>query len=137
MNSKRLRELRKEKGLTMKELGEMFGVSEATISLYENGKRTPNDALKKKLADFFKVSVDYLLGLSNYKNIFDKFDAIYDIEKLAAEVKELEKNSDPNYINVSALTYEEKETIGLLIENIDKLSMKKLKILLDGGLINK
>lgn len=121
----------------MKELGEMFGVSEATISLYENGKRTPNDALKKKLADFFKVSVDYLLGLSNYKNIFDKFDAIYDIEKLAAEVKELEKNSDPNYINVSALTYEEKETIGLLIENIDKLSMKKLKILLDGGLINK
>ncbi len=137
MNSKRLRELRKEKGLTMKELGEMLGVSEATISLYESGKRTPNDELKKKLADFFKVSVDYLLGLSNYKNIFDKFDAIYDVEKLAAEVKELERNSDPNYINVTSLTYEEKETILLLIENIDKLSMKKLKILIDNGLVNK
>lgn len=58
----RLRELRKEKGLTMKKLGEMVGVGESTISQYENGKRQPDFTTLDKLAEIFNVSVDYLLG---------------------------------------------------------------------------
>lgn len=56
-----LRELRKARGITMKELGDMLGVSESTISLYENGKREPSYELLLKIAEFFNVSVDYLL----------------------------------------------------------------------------
>lgn len=58
----KIRELRKERKLTMKKLGQIVGVSESTISLYENGKRQPDYDTLQKLADYFDVSVDYLLG---------------------------------------------------------------------------
>lgn len=58
----RIKQLRKEKSLTMKQLGVAIGVAESTISLYENGKRQPDNETLSKLADFFGVSVDYLLG---------------------------------------------------------------------------
>lgn len=57
-----LRILRKKSGLTMKQLGEKIGVAESTISLYEKGTREPDNATLFKLADYFGVSVDYLLG---------------------------------------------------------------------------
>ena len=58
----RLKTLRKSKGLSMKELGSIFGLAESTISLYENGKRQPDKETILKFADYFGVSVDYLLG---------------------------------------------------------------------------
>lgn len=58
----KIRELRKEKKLTMKQLGAIFSLSESTISLYENGKHYPDMETMQKFADFFNVSVDYLLG---------------------------------------------------------------------------
>lgn len=57
-----IRALRKEKNLTMKELGKMMGVAESTISMYENGYREPDAKTLIRLADFFSVSTDYLLG---------------------------------------------------------------------------
>lgn len=59
---KRLKELRKSQGLTMKKLGELIGVAESTVSLYENGKRHPDYYILKFLAEYFNVSTDYLLG---------------------------------------------------------------------------
>lgn len=57
-----LAELRQERGLTQKQLGEILRVSTGTISNYENGVHLP-DALKLvSLADYFQVSTDYLLG---------------------------------------------------------------------------
>ena len=58
----RLRELRRQKGLSMREMGEQIGLSESTVSLYENGRRKPSHELLCRLADFFGVSVDYMLG---------------------------------------------------------------------------
>lgn len=64
----RIRELRKEKNLTMKKLGECVGVAESTISLYETEKRQPDNEMLKKIADFFDVSIDYLLERTNEQN---------------------------------------------------------------------
>lgn len=58
----RLRELRREKGLTMKELGKKFSLAESTISGYENGNRKPDLDMIDAFADYFEVSTDYLLG---------------------------------------------------------------------------
>lgn len=58
----KLKELRKLRNLTMKELGQMVNVAESTISLYENGKRQPDYETLKKLADILNVSTDCLLG---------------------------------------------------------------------------
>ncbi len=61
----RLKELRKNRGLSLKEMGEIFGVAESTVSLYENSKREAPYSILHKAAEFFGVSVDYLLGSSD------------------------------------------------------------------------
>lgn len=60
----KLRELRKQNKLSMKEFGAIFGLSESTISLYENGKREPDIATIIKMAEYFNISVDELLGVA-------------------------------------------------------------------------
>ena len=60
-----LRKLRKEKGITMKELGDVIGFAESTVSQYETGKRSPDFETLLKLGEFFGVSVDYLLTGEN------------------------------------------------------------------------
>lgn len=62
MFGSRLRSLRKKTGLTMKELGSKFNLAESTISGYENGARKPDIEIMEKIADYFEVSIDYLLG---------------------------------------------------------------------------
>ncbi|MBS5886271.1 MAG: helix-turn-helix transcriptional regulator [Clostridium sp.] len=69
--SDRLKELRKSNNLTQEELGKILGVGKTTISMYENGNSTPNDEIKMIIADYFNVTLDYLLGKSDIKN-YDK-----------------------------------------------------------------
>lgn len=58
---KKLRELRKAQGMTMKQLGAMVGVSESAISQYETGKRNADYELLLQFAEIFGVSIEYLL----------------------------------------------------------------------------
>jgi len=62
----RLKELRKEKHLTLQELADKTGLSNQAISFYERGKRKPKIETWKKLAHYFGVSVDYLRGTEPY-----------------------------------------------------------------------
>ncbi len=64
----RLKELRKEKGLSLKEVADSVDLAESQLSYYENGKRQPRDMETwKNLANFFKVSVGYVMGISDEK----------------------------------------------------------------------
>lgn len=54
--------LREKRGLTQEELAGKIGISRASLSHYEKNRREPDYATMTKLADFFHVSVDYLLG---------------------------------------------------------------------------
>ena len=63
----RLRELRKEKGLTQKETAAAFKVAQATWSGWETEEHAIDTAALVRLAGFFDVSVDYLLGCSDDK----------------------------------------------------------------------
>ena len=56
-----IRDLRKERNMTMKQLGKQLGVSETAISYYETGRREPDLKMLGKIADLFGVSVDFLL----------------------------------------------------------------------------
>lgn len=58
----RIRELRKDSALTLKELANKIGVAESTLSLYETGGREPDYATLLRIANYFRVSTDYLLG---------------------------------------------------------------------------
>jgi len=57
-----LKELRKNRGLTQKELSEKLKIGQATIAGYENGSREPHIYSLIAYANFFECSVDYLLG---------------------------------------------------------------------------
>lgn len=58
----RLKELRKEKGLTQQELAHEIGTTKLTVSNWENEKHVIKSDKAQSLADYFGVSVGYLLG---------------------------------------------------------------------------
>ena len=58
----RLKKLRKEKGISLDELAISLKTTKATLSRYENSLREPKIEFAKKIADFFNVDIDYLLG---------------------------------------------------------------------------
>ena len=68
----RLRALREGKNLTQKELGKILGLEQRTISNYEIDIRFKNGDRLIKIADFFGVSIDYLLRDNNDYNNEDK-----------------------------------------------------------------
>jgi len=61
----RLKGLRKVKSVTQKTVAEHIGILEQAYQKYEYGKHEPNHETTIKLADFFDVSTDYLLGRSD------------------------------------------------------------------------
>ena len=61
----RLREIRKEKGLTQQELGDAIGLHGMSISGYERGVKKPSFEALDNLAEALNVSIDYLLGSSD------------------------------------------------------------------------
>lgn len=58
----RIKELREARGLLQKDLGRALDIAANTLSQYENGKREPDLETTQRIADFFGVSVDCLLG---------------------------------------------------------------------------
>jgi transcriptional regulator with XRE-family HTH domain len=64
----RLRLLREEKKMVQKEIADLLDVSQSTIGKYESDQRTPTPDAIIKLAIFFKVSTDYLLGHSEIQD---------------------------------------------------------------------
>ena len=64
----RIKELRKQKKLTLRELAGLVGVAESTMSLYENGKREPDFQTLRRIADCLDTDIDFMLGGDSGKN---------------------------------------------------------------------
>ena len=60
----RLRDLRSQNKMTQQELADNTHIARSTLAMYEYGKRRPDFEILDKLADYFDVSFDYLLGRS-------------------------------------------------------------------------
>ena len=73
--SDRIKNLRLSENMTQEEFGKKFGIVKSTVSLYENGKSTPNDQLKKQICNYFHVSAGYLLGIDDETNQEETFSA--------------------------------------------------------------
>ena len=58
----RLKELRQEKNIGQVELAAKIGVSKGIISLWEQGKREPTLSSLVAIADYFSITIDYLIG---------------------------------------------------------------------------
>lgn len=71
----RLSELREKLNLSQREVAHDLGITPQAISLYETGKREPKLEVWKKLANYFNVSVPYLLGLEDKTENKEKYKA--------------------------------------------------------------
>ena len=69
MMQNNLRKLRKEKGLSQIAVQMQTGIEQALISKYENGERVPPNETLMQLADFYGVSMDYIMGRTDRKEI--------------------------------------------------------------------
>lgn len=65
---KRIKSLREEKSISQLELAKILNIGNTTLSQYESDKRIPSDIVKKKMAEYFDVSLDYLMGMTDIKN---------------------------------------------------------------------
>lgn len=89
MVGERLRRIRKERKIGQRELAEAIGVTKATVSRYEVERGEPNDEIKVKIAKYFGVSLDYLLGIVDEPIQYQSTDRL----PLVSESKRLEEKN--------------------------------------------
>ena len=65
----KLKELRKQSGMTQQQLADKLGITKSVVSYYELSERTPSPEVLKDIALIFRVSTDYLLGIERNKII--------------------------------------------------------------------
>ncbi|ADL12195.1 helix-turn-helix domain-containing protein [Acetohalobium arabaticum] len=124
--SQRLKQLRKEKGLTLEKLADEFDRSKTTFSNYENNHRKPDIDLTIELAEYFNVSIDYLLGNTEEKRTADEIKEVIsenqelfklweiisdrkDLQLLLQQVKNFDSKSINNFINIINIIKKEQQ----------------------------
>lgn len=114
-------ELRKEKGLSQKEAAAKLGISQALLSHYEKGIRECGQSFLIRIADFYDVSCDYLLGRTNERN---------DFQAVAASLLTLNKDFEPTsktYIKAAMIIRD-------AINDSEKLAGLRLDMILATGI---
>lgn len=81
----RIRNLRIKKGLKQEDLAKFINISKSAIGMYERNEREPSFEILKTLAEFFDVSIDFLLTGNDYKRDKKENLFFFDIEGLNDE----------------------------------------------------
>lgn len=103
----RIRQLKEEKGVTLQEIAIGAGIGLSTVKQYMTGKRIPDQFNLKRIADYFGVLDDWIIGKSPYRTIFEQIDAEIGDEGLAEIRKEvafwdwLEENFEFDFLQYS------------------------------------
>lgn len=79
-----IKKLREKQGLSQEELGDIVGVSDKTVSSWEINRTEPKMGIVQQLADYFKVTTDYLIKgeENNSSNELKKINNLFDIDKI-------------------------------------------------------
>lgn len=112
----RLKLLRDEKGLTQKDVADVLKVERPTIAGYETNRKQPDYEKINTLADYFNVSLDYLLGRSHIRNPYESDSGKTknkSLGKIIFEYRKQNKLSLEEFADKSKLDYE-------YIENLEK-----------------
>ena len=90
-----LTSLREERGIYQKELAAILKVSVGTVSNYENNIHFPDQEALLQLADYFGVTVDYLLGRTSYRYSLDTLNEEYAPGMTVAELVNIIQHFSP------------------------------------------
>ena len=122
----RLRELRGNR--TQVEIAKYLGVTRGTIARYENGNREPDQYTLKKLADFFNIDVDYLIGHCDIPShcISEKDAEKYTVAPLKSnQVEDFIKQTEAFFANNNLSQTEKEYLFKNLMELLWEMSSKK------------
>lgn len=108
----RIKELRAEQNLSLRELASKLGIAYTSLGKYERGEQQPSFETTEKIADYFHVSMDYLLGRSDNRT--------YDDLVFNTDIKHLKQAFD----NSPALL---KDHFSNIIDSVFLLSFQNLK----------
>ena len=97
--NERITDLRTMSGLSQKELADKVGVTNSTISFYEQEERSPSVDMIIRLSKIFNVSVDYLLGIDQKRNINLSGLKEEDIQLIQCMVEHLKNKKVQTYSN--------------------------------------
>lgn len=135
----RLKELRNERGLSIRQMEIKTGINHASVSLYESEKRDMSTAILRQLSSFFEVTIDYLLCNNNYC-IYAKYkegNISFKIkEDYYKELKEKKyiyfDNNENRCIDINSLIgVNDSKSVVALIEEFTRI--EKIDELLDSG----
>ena len=92
----RLKQLRENANYSQYSFANEIGVAQSTVGMWESGMREPNYKTTQKIADFFNVSIDYLLGKSDIQNFVaeqrsDSLDLDPEVRIIARGINELSR----------------------------------------------
>ena len=109
MFGKKLKFLRKKVKITQANLAKKLGISPSTVGMYEQGRREPESKMLVKIAEFFNVSVDYLVDSKKRKKYFKNVDEIAD------EIEFILRNKE--YLNNKKSSISD-ETLNSIVEAV-------------------
>ncbi len=102
-----IKSLRKENNLTQKELAKKIDISASTIGMYEQNRRDPDTETLRKIAEFFEVSTDYLLGVSDDNKFGNHFFFFFQDDDLKTIfTSRLKLSMEKNNIDVQDILFE-------------------------------
>ena len=84
----RLRDLREDRDLRQIDVAQATGIDQKTLSNYETGKTNPDSSALIRLADFFHVSIDYLVGRTDVA-LYTKKDLVDRLKSVRQELQEI------------------------------------------------
>ncbi len=84
---KNLASLRRERGMSQREVAEVLQISQALLSHYENGAREPGLAFVCRACDYYGVSADYLLGRTDEREDTHLKTLVMHLQQLAEEAE--------------------------------------------------
>ena len=94
-----LTSLREERGIYQKELAAILKVSVGTVSNYENNIHFPDQEALLQLADYFGVTVDYLLGRTSYRYSLDTLNEEYAPGMTVAELVDISPQNAASFLD--------------------------------------
>lgn len=123
----RIKELRKKHGIRQTELAKIIGVAQSTMSGWENETNEIDNNSLFKLADYFGVSVDYLLCRTNKAEIKDSSDDTIDVQERLQEILSQLEGKDALMFSGDPLSDDSKELLAAALERAIRLAHKANK----------
>lgn len=130
MLGERLRAARERKGLKQNRVALSLGIHNSTLAKYESGEREPDNDTLQKLADFFDVTVDYLLGRDKQVEEIGLRDVVPKLKKYEEIYGPLSENEDENYSS-SDKKEVPNEQANIFYREWDKLTPERRKQAID------